>query len=78
MWRHYGMTNEPLLTEKQAARRYKKKASTLNKWRAEGKGPRFVRLGSSVFYRAADLDAFIEASVVDPARAKSKRRRGGA
>ena len=38
------------------------KPSTLEKWRVQGKGPRFVKIGSrSVGYTEEDLDAFIEA-----------------
>ena len=36
--------------------------STLNKFRVYGTGPRFVKLGRSVRYRPADLDAWIEAN----------------
>jgi len=35
-------------------------ASTLNKWRVEGKGPRFVKLGRAVVYRLSDLDEWLE------------------
>jgi predicted DNA-binding transcriptional regulator AlpA len=38
------------------------KTATLEKWRVQGKGPRFVKIGSrSVGYTEEDLDAFIEA-----------------
>jgi len=33
---------------------------TLRKWRMTGAGPRFVRLGRSVRYRKAAVDAFLE------------------
>ncbi len=36
---------------------------THNRWRHEGAGPRFVRLGRRVFYRVADLREWIRASV---------------
>ena len=32
---------------------------TLRKWRVYGSGPRFVRLGGSVRYRAEDIDAWL-------------------
>jgi hypothetical protein len=35
--------------------------SSLTKWRLVGRGPRFVRVGSRVRYRPADVAAFIEA-----------------
>jgi len=42
-------------------------ASTLNKMRGEGRGPRYIRLGGRVFYRRQDLDSYIERSVVETA-----------
>lgn len=33
---------------------------TLARRRAEGKGPRFVKLGDSVRYKRADVEAWIE------------------
>ena len=38
-------------------------ASTLNKWRVDGRGPRFVKLGRSVCYRPVDLDAWLAEQV---------------
>jgi len=35
---------------------------TLARWRVEGRGPRFVKLGSRVFYDRADLDRWLEAN----------------
>jgi hypothetical protein len=37
--------------------------SILNKWRLTGKGPRFVRVGTLVRYRPADVQAFIAAGL---------------
>ena len=34
--------------------------NTLNKWRTQGRGPSFVKLGRAVCYRGADLDAWLE------------------
>lgn len=36
---------------------------TLNKWRWEGKGPRFVKLGSRVVYDLADVETYVAAQV---------------
>jgi len=38
--------------------------STLQKWRARGCGPAFVRLGGMVRYLQEDLDAYVAASAV--------------
>jgi hypothetical protein len=35
------------------------KPKTLAKWRCNGGGPPFVRLGSRVFYDAADLEKYV-------------------
>ena len=34
--------------------------NTLAKWRREGTGPRFLRVGKSIRYRVSDLLAFME------------------
>ena len=47
------------LKVREAAIRLGLSASTLNKWRTQGRGPRFVKLGRSVCYRMADLDAWM-------------------
>jgi len=51
------------LKVKDAAAHMGLSASTLNKWRTQGRGPRFVKLGRSVCYRAADLDAWMDDQV---------------
>lgn len=38
--------------------------STLKKWRSEGRGPNYAKVGGSVLYRPADLDVFVEAQLV--------------
>ncbi|WP_421680801.1 helix-turn-helix transcriptional regulator [Stenotrophomonas bentonitica] len=39
--------------------------STLEKMRLEGRGPRYLKLGGRCFYRRADLDAYLEAAIVE-------------
>jgi predicted DNA-binding transcriptional regulator AlpA len=51
--------NVELLREAEAARRLGTSVRTLQKWRCNGKGPRFVRLSRAVRYDPADLDTFI-------------------
>lgn len=48
-----------LLREAEAARRLGTSIRTLQKWRCNGKGPRFVRLSRAVRYDPADLDVFV-------------------
>lgn len=40
------------------ARRWRISPRTLERWRWLGQGPAFLRLGSSVAYRIADVEAF--------------------
>ena len=40
------------------------KSQTLATWRAESKGPDYVKLGKSIFYRKQDVVTWINASVV--------------
>lgn len=50
-----------LLATKQAAIYLGLSPYTLEKWRTQGIGPRFVRLGAkAIRYRKSDLDAFID------------------
>jgi len=39
--------------------------STLEKMRMEGRGPRYLKLGGRCFYRRTDLDAYMEAAIVE-------------
>jgi hypothetical protein len=45
--------------------------STLNKMRGEGRGPRYVRLESRVFYRRSDLDEYVSRGVRETADSRS-------
>ena len=63
-WRsqmHHEGTPQPLVDETKAAQLLDLRVKTLRRWRWAGKGPRFVKLGSAVRYRLADLDEFIAA-----------------
>lgn len=57
-----------LLTSDQAAERLHVQAATLRSWRHRGTGPAYVKVGRKVFYRPADLEAFLEAGLVQPAK----------
>ena len=45
------------------------KASTLAGWRCEERGPVYMKIGKRVYYKGADLNAFIDSHRVDPAAA---------
>lgn len=51
--------NDTLIPSHQAPRYLGIARQTLARWRCEGGGPRFVKLGRLVFYRAGDLRAWI-------------------
>lgn len=53
-----------LLTPNEAAERLRLCARTLERWRVSGDGPKFVKAGRQVFYRAGDLDEWIVSRVV--------------
>ncbi len=46
------------LTTKLLARRWKITPRTLERWRADGKGPRFLRIGRHIRYSQSDILAF--------------------
>jgi len=53
------------MTEHEVARRLRISAATLRAWRARRKGPRYVRFGRAVRYLQADIERFIQTSLVD-------------
>lgn len=48
-----------LLTTIEAARYLTLKKNTLEIWRVQGKGPRFLKFGRSVRYRKSDCNSWI-------------------
>ena len=56
-----------LLTAKQAARYLSISTKWLANQRWQGTGPKFIRVGGAVRYRASDLEQFLEEAVVEPA-----------
>ena len=56
------MTQSPYLSQQQAADYLGVSERSLERWRVEGSGPRFCRLGHRrVVYRRDDLDAYGDA-----------------
>lgn len=47
----------------------------LAQWRHKGMGPAFYKLGRKIIYRGADLNAWAEASRVDPFRSSKHETR---
>ena len=46
------------VTESDLAQRWHKSVRTLKRWRAEGYGPAYLRIGGTVLYRLSDVTAF--------------------
>lgn len=47
-----------LAHERALARRWNKSLRTLQRWRSEGYGPAYIRIGGTVHYRVGDVLAF--------------------
>lgn len=60
------MEDNGWLNEEQAAQMLGVIQGRLAKWRFMGKGPVWHKLGGSVRYKQADLQAYINASRVEP------------
>lgn len=53
-------TRPKLLTETEVARFLSVSVAALRRWRLEGRGPRFLKLGSAVRYRQEDVKAWLD------------------
>jgi predicted DNA-binding transcriptional regulator AlpA len=54
------MTSE-LLTPKQLSEQLATPTAVLANWRYKGVGPKFIKLGSSIRYRASEVEAWLDA-----------------
>ncbi|WP_075575133.1 helix-turn-helix transcriptional regulator [Lysobacter antibioticus] len=45
--------------------------STLDKMRSDGRGPRYLRLGTRVFYRPKDLDEYVASKFIETTDSRS-------
>jgi hypothetical protein len=59
------MTETPL-TQEQAALVIGVKPVTLAAWRHFGKGPRYLKIGRSCFYKPSDIETWLDAQCVVP------------
>ncbi len=64
------------LSQKELAQRWRVSPYTLEKWRMQGLGPRFIKLGNRVIYRLVDVEAH-EASNTRSATSESVHNTGG-
>jgi excisionase family DNA binding protein len=51
---------DKLLTQQQLADELEVSLRTLERWRQQGKGPAFLRVGRSPRYRRADIEAWLD------------------
>jgi len=54
---------EKHLRQKELADRWHVSVRTLERWRALGEGPRYLRLGRRIVYRHADVESFERAQL---------------
>jgi hypothetical protein len=54
------------ITERELAARWRHSLRSLQRWRAAGTGPRFIRVGRRVIYRLSAVEAFEAAGEADP------------
>jgi excisionase family DNA binding protein len=59
------MKNEDLMRTKEASEYVGLGQSTLERFRIKGNGPKYCKLGGAVRYRRADLDTWLEASLIN-------------
>jgi excisionase family DNA binding protein len=55
-----GYMTDKLLTQQQLADELEVSLRTLERWRQQGSGPAFIRVGRSPRYRRADIDAWLD------------------
>ncbi len=55
-------SDSKFLTDVQLAERWHLSRKSLIKWRGEGKGPAFTKVGGRVLYKMADVEQFEEAN----------------
>ncbi len=59
------------MTAEQVTRELPVAKATLAKWRWNGTGPNYIKCGSKVVYRRADLDAWIASNTRAPTAANA-------
>ncbi len=60
---------DELIEANEAAKLLRQKPQTLAAWRSSHRGPDYLKIGRSVFYRRASIGAFLAANIVIPGAA---------
>jgi excisionase family DNA binding protein len=68
------VTLSSLLTPEEAAERVRCKPGTLAKYRSEGTGPKFTKLGGLVRYTPEALDAWVQQCTVSSTSESASRK----
>lgn len=50
-----------LITEEEVSKRLNVSVASLRRWRLQGRGPLFIKVGSLVRYRPEDLESWLDA-----------------
>ncbi len=65
------------LDQKQLAVRWRISEASLERWRSEGIGPKFLKLGGRVIYREVDIEAYEESCLVTSTKSVAVGRASG-
>ncbi|MGJ5180399.1 helix-turn-helix transcriptional regulator [Bradyrhizobium oligotrophicum] len=65
------ISTDELINPEKVAEALNLRPQTLTAWRTLGKGPIFVKVGKRVFYRKADIEAWLGAQRREPVRANA-------
>ncbi len=57
---------DPLRSPQEFAEQVHVPVATTYQWSSKGTGPRYIRVGRHVRYRQSDIDAWLNARVVEP------------
>jgi predicted DNA-binding transcriptional regulator AlpA len=70
---HDGIEGARAINESELARQANISTAVLRKWRREGKGPRFVKLGRLVRYLVRDVEVWLDDQAVNPPSRRSNK-----
>ena len=71
------MLQRHCLNQQQLARRWGISHRTLERWRYNGQGPAFLKLGGRVLYRLADVEAFEQSQLQRAVKIRDAVARAG-
>ena len=64
-------TSQSHLTQRELAKRWNKSEGPLERFRSEGIGPRFLKIGGTVRYRLEDIEAYERDCLYESASSKA-------